>query len=295
MNNPEELVPNRLASDVLSLEEPLSVEDALRHATSLAEALRRVHQSGAVFGCLDPDHVVWNGRGAKLIPNEARGLTAYSSPEQVRGEQVDGRSDIFSFGAIVYELFTGKKAFAAHDAEDWKREILERSPAPPAGIPEDLAKLVMRCLEKRREDRWQRINSILIELKLAQAGARQAQAASEWRDRVVSLRSQIAAHQAERTAVDEGLRQSIERLEESMQSQSAEIGRIQETLVAVQESIAALQKGGQLHAKAIEGLESAASQTDEVVEHVVEAFGRMHQALVERGESKVLLVSRNAS
>jgi exonuclease VII small subunit len=73
------------------------------------------------------------------------------------------------------------------------------------------------------------------------------------------------------------------------------IQRLQETMAAMQEAIAALQKGAQVHTKAIEGLQVAASQTDEVVEHVVEAFGTMHKSMVERGEAKVLLVARNGN
>ena len=128
----------------------------------------------------------------------------------------------------------------------------------------------------------QRMNSILIELKLAAASARQASAASEWIGKVASLRSQVAAHD-ERLAAQQAAQESM----------GAEIARIHEILAAIGESIAALQKSGQVHAKAIESLQVASSQTDEVVEHVVEAFGRMHKSMVERGETKILLVSRN--
>jgi methyl-accepting chemotaxis protein len=93
--------------------------------------------------------------------------------------------------------------------------------------------------------------------------------------------------------VDLELRQSFGRLEEKIESQGTEIARIHETLAAIQESIAGLQKGARIQAEAIEAIEAAASQTDEVVEHVVEAFGVMHRSVVERGEAKVLLVSRN--
>jgi serine/threonine protein kinase len=303
MNDLEELVAsNRMVSEVLATEEALPVDEALRYASSLAQALRQMHQEGAVCGCLDPDHIVWNKNGVKLVHNGASGLTHYLSPEQVRGEAADARSDIFAFGAIAYELLSGRKAFPARDPEELKKEILERSPTPLTGIPEEISSLVSRCLEKRREDRWQRINSVLIELKLANATARQAHSASEWKERVTSLRSQIAAqdgrltaHQESQQSVDAVLRQSVQRLEERIDSQATEIARIHETQAAIQEAIAALQKGAQIHAKAIEAIEAAALQTDEVVEHVVEAFGAMHKSVVERGEAKVLLVSRNGN
>ncbi len=284
------------------MEEALPVDEALRYATSLAQALRRMHQEGVVCGCLDPGHIVWNNHGAELTPNGGGGLTPYLAPEQVRGEAADARSDIFAFGAIVYELLSGRKAFPARDPEELKEAILERSPAPLGGLPGEIAPLVSRCLEKRREDRWQRMSSVLIELKLAHATARQAHSASEWKDRVASLRSQIAgqegrltAHQAAQESVDAELRRLIERLEEKIKSQGTEMAGIQETQAALQESIAGLRKGVQIQAKAIEAMEAAASQTDEVVEHVVEAFGMMHKSVVERGEAKVLLVSRNGN
>jgi archaellum component FlaC len=284
------------------MEEAMPVDDALRYATSLALSLRRMHQERAVCGCLDPDHIVWNKNGVKLMQDGAGGLTPYLSPEQVRGEDADARSDVFAFGAIVYELLSGRRAFPARDPEELKKEILERSPAPLTGVPEEILSLVSRCLEKRREDRWQRMSSVLIELKLANATARQAHSASEWRERVVHLRSQIAgqdgrltAQQAAQESADAELRQSIQRLEETIESQGKEIAGIHDTLRAVQDAIADLRKDGQSHAKAIEALEAAASQTDEVVEHVVEAFGTMHRSMVERGEAKVLLVSRTGS
>jgi len=300
MNDLDELVTsNRMVSEVLSMEGALPVDEALRYATSLAQAVRRMHQEGAVCGCLDPDHIVWNKNAVKLMQNGAGGLTPYLSPEQARGESADARSDIFAFGAIVYELLSGRKAFPAHDPEELKEEILERSPAPLTGVPAEISPLVSRCLEKRRENRWQRMSSVLIELKLANATARQAHSASEWKERVASLRAQIgaqdgrlAAHQAAQESVDAELRRFIEQLERTIETQGTGIAGVHETLAAIQESIAALQKGAQIHAQAIEAMEAAASQTDEVVEHVVEAFGMMHRSAVERGEAKVLLVSR---
>lgn len=274
-----------------TLEEPVTskampLEETLRYATSLAEVLRQLHRDGAVCGCLDPAHIVWDNHSVKLAPNASGGTRAYLAPEQVRGETADARSDIFVFGAIVYELLSRRRAFPAEDPEELKRQILECSPPPLEGIPEGISSLLSGCLQKERDLRWQRVNSILIELKLANASARQASSASEWREKVTSLRSQIAGHderfaaqQTEQESVVAELRQSIQRL--------------QETMAAMQEAIAALQKGAQVHTKAIEGLQVAASQTDEVVEHVVEAFGTMHKSMVERGEAKVLLVARN--
>ena len=95
--------------------EALPLEEALRRATSLAEVLRQMHRDGVVSGCLDPNHILWDKDDVKLARNGASGMSAYLAPEQVRGEGADARSDIFAFGAIVYELLSGHKAFPAQD------------------------------------------------------------------------------------------------------------------------------------------------------------------------------------
>ena len=286
----------------LAISKALPLEEALRYATSLAEVLREMHRSGAVCGCLDPNHIVWDKDNVRLEQNDARGMSPYRAPEQVRGEAADARSDIFAFGAILYELLSGHKAFPAHDSEELKRQILEWSPPPLTGLPAGIVSLVGSCLEKNRELRMQRMNSILIELKLAGASARQASSQSEWREKVVSLRSQVAVHderlagqQTAHESLVAELRQTIARLEEKVDNQGTEIARIHEVISAVLQSIAGLQQGAQSQGKSIEGLQVAASQTDEVVEHIVEAFGMMHKSMVERGEAKVLLGARNGA
>jgi serine/threonine protein kinase len=285
MNDLQELIASRA----------LPLEEALRYATSLAELLRQAHRDGRVCGCLDPKNIVWDNHNVKLTPTDAGGsgngtgayqAGAYLAPEQVRGETADARSDIFAFGAIIYELLSGRRAFPAQDPEELKKQILEYTPPPLDGIPQGISSLLSGCLEKDRELRWQRMNSILIELKLANASARQAHSTAEWRDKVLTLRSQVAGHDEQLAAQQMAHESVAAELRQSVQ-------RLQDTVAAMQESIAGLQKGAQVHTKAIEGLHVAASQTDEVVEHVVEAFGMMHKSMVERGDAKVLLVARN--
>ena len=266
----------------------LPIEEALRYAISLAELLRQMHREGTVYGRLEPKDIAWDNHSVKLVHNQAAATGAYLAPEQVSGEAADVRSDIYAFGAIVYELLSGRRAFPASDPEELKKQILELSPPPIDGIPEGMVSLLRGCLEKNRDLRWQRMHPILIELKLANTSARQSHLASDWRERVVSLRSQVE-EQDQRLAAQQALQESM--ADELRQS----IRRIEDSLAEIQESIAGLQKGSQLNTKAIEGLQTAASQTDEVVEHVVEAFGTMHRSMVERGDTKVLLVARNGA
>jgi serine/threonine protein kinase len=266
----------------------LPTDEALRYATSLAELLRQMHRDGTVCGRLDPKDIVWDSDSVKLVQTYTSGTGAYLAPEQFRGEAADARSDIFAFGAIVYELLAGRRAFPAEEPEELKQQILEFTPARLSGVPEGIATLVSSCLEKDRDFRLQRMNSIVIELKLANTTARQAQSASKWKDKVLSLRSHMAAHDEQLAAHQMAHETAVAELRDSIQ-------RIETTLAAIQESIAVLQKSAHVHTQAIEGLQVAAPQTDEVVEHVVEAFGMIDKSMVERGDAKVFLVARNGA
>src|SRR5205085_8455625 len=91
-------------------------------------------------------------------PGLVLGTLDYMSPEQVRGQAVDHRSDIFSFGAVLHEMLTGRKAFHRGSAADTMAAITRDEPASATGaepLPPALADLVGHCLEKRPEDRFQ--------------------------------------------------------------------------------------------------------------------------------------------
>jgi hypothetical protein len=293
-------VSNCVASAPPSPEKPLTLEESLRYASALAQALRRMHLDGGVCGALDPDHIVWSPSGAKVEQNGSSALTPYLSPEQLRGEAADMRSDIFAFGAVFYELLAGRRAFPASDPDELRRQILELQPPPIAGIPVEVAALLNRCLEKNPQDRWQRVTYVMLELKLACARARHAQQASEWKDRIAAIGARIAgqdsrftAYQSAREMAETRLLNAIQTLEDQARQQADLIARAGETLVSVRESVGVLQQATHTNTRAIESVESATVQTDEVLEHVVEAFGAMHRSMVERAEAKVLLVSQN--
>jgi len=84
----------------------------------------------------------------------------------VSGSDLDLRSDVFALGALLYEMLSGRKAFPAATRPGLRMEILNHAVAPLERVPEGTARLVARCLEKRREDRWQRMELLLAELKL---------------------------------------------------------------------------------------------------------------------------------
>ena len=84
------------------------------------------------------------------------GTAGYMSPEQVRGERVDQRSDLFSFGVILYEMLGGKRAFAGGSSVEVMHAILKEEPGElPASVPPAVARIARRCMEKDKERRFQ--------------------------------------------------------------------------------------------------------------------------------------------
>src|SRR5499427_5795592 len=97
------------------------------------------------------------------------GTFQYMSPEQVEGKEVDGRSDIFSLGAVLYEMVTGKRAFEGKSQLSVASAILEKEPAPVSTVkpltPPTLEHAIRKCLAKTPDERWQSASDLASELK----------------------------------------------------------------------------------------------------------------------------------
>ena len=252
----------------------LAPDEALTGAIGLADAMRRTHHSERAS--VTPERIRMSARGVEIAEEGACYAGPYSSPEEWAGEAPDARSDVFAFGAIFYEMLTGRRAFAGESAEEVRQAVAECEPAPLEGVADDVRHVLRRCLEKRRELRWQRMGAVVIELKLARAAARQARQAAEWKQKAAATQA------AQEAALDE-LRETLRRMEEERAADSA----------GVRQELSGLQKVSEVHARAIESLENAIAQTDEVMEHVVDAFGMAQRPLVEREESAA--TSRNGN
>jgi serine/threonine-protein kinase len=168
----------------------LSVEEALDYAVQLAEGLSAAQVKGIVHRDLKPENLFITTGGrlkildfgiAKLIASTAEegstqsgavlGTKGYMSPEQVRGEPVDLRSDIFSFGAILYEMLSGQRAFAAQAAVESAYAILHEKPPALSGQSADVQRIVCTCLEKDPARRFASAHEISAQLAAATTSA----------------------------------------------------------------------------------------------------------------------------
>jgi TolB-like protein/Flp pilus assembly protein TadD/tRNA A-37 threonylcarbamoyl transferase component Bud32 len=181
--------------------EPLESKESLDIATQIADALAEAHAHNIIHRDIKPQNIMLTARGQvkvldfglartvrekRLMDTEAEteslltapglvvGTVPYMSPEQVRGEELDARSDIFSLGALLYEIVTGTQPFAAANAASTISTILTREPPPLARysreVPAELERIVGKALRKDREQRYQTARDLRIDLKSLSEG-----------------------------------------------------------------------------------------------------------------------------
>jgi serine/threonine protein kinase len=175
--------------------QPLELREALDIAVQMADALAEAHSRGIIHRDIKPQNVMVTARGqvkvldfglAKLVqqpqvteseaatqslltdPGLIIGTVPYMSPEQLRGEALDARSDIFSFGSVLYEMLSGRTPFSSVTAAETISSILTREPTTlvryAPGLPEELQRIVRKCLAKDKRLRYQSARDLLIDL-----------------------------------------------------------------------------------------------------------------------------------
>jgi serine/threonine protein kinase/Tol biopolymer transport system component len=185
----------------------LPIQQVLQYSIEIADALDKAHRKGITHRDLKPGNIMLTKSGAKLLdfglaklkqegaPANAQvselptlneplteqgtilGTLQYMAPEQVEGKEVDARTDIFSFGAVVYEMAAGKKAFEGKSHASLIAKILETDPPPITSLqpmtPAALDRVVTRCMAKDPDDRWQTARDLEVELKWIAEGSSQ--------------------------------------------------------------------------------------------------------------------------
>ena len=183
---------------------PLPLEEVLRYGAQVADALDKAHQQGVVHRDLKPGNIILTKSGAKVLDfglakqaqkaAHSSALTAmtagkpltvegtivgtfqYMAPEQIEGTEADARSDIFALGCVLYEMATGKRAFAGKTQASVIASILATEPSPLSQVapmtPPALERLVRSCMAKEREERIQSAHDVKLQLEwIADAGS----------------------------------------------------------------------------------------------------------------------------
>ena len=187
---------------------PLPLEQVLKYGAQIADALDKAHRSGIVHRDIKPGNIMLTPIGAKLLdfglakpaapvftgatlsaatprsPMTEEGTIVgtfqYMSPEQVEGKEVDGRSDIFSLGAVLYEMVTGNRAFEGKSQLSVASAILEKEPEPITSTkpltPPALNHTISKCFAKLPDERWQSASDLASELQwITERGAHESQ------------------------------------------------------------------------------------------------------------------------
>src|SRR5882672_3512350 len=194
------------------LKGPLPLQQVLQYAIEISAALGKAHRKGVTHRDLKPGNIMLTKTGTKLLdfglaklkqevtpanvqlselPTADDPLTAkgsivgtlqYMAPEQLEGKDVDARTDIFAFGAVVYEMATRKRAFEGKSQASVISAIMSSDPAPMSSLqpmtPRALDRVVKKCLAKEPEKRWQAASDVCDELKWIAEGGSQVTLAS---------------------------------------------------------------------------------------------------------------------
>lgn len=298
----------------------MPASEALRCAMQVGEALRKLHDGGQAHGAVMPSNIVLGDAGAELLPapeDAAGAVTNYTAPELLQGRAADQRSDIFSFGAVLYEMLTGRPAFEGEGRTTLAANI-NGAPTPSSGSPA-ADRLIGPCLAKNPDSRTPRMQKILLELKLLSVAARRAEAAatpskietisgavrSEMHALEARLTARLTAHEQRVAEMQQAALQTLKANTEALRAQSGEIetriaarvaehettmaeiqrsatdavGTLKEQLMSVGADVTSLQETLQSRPSENEISERIMARVDRSFESVSEFVGRVEKTL----------------
>lgn len=217
-----EYLEGQTLDKILQEGRPIPFDDAVRYGLQVASALELVHQHHLIHRDLKPANImvladgkvklldfgICRSTGESNITQEGMlvGTVLYMSPEQVRGQDLNARSDVFAFGAVFYHMLTGELPFPGRTFPEVCMAILDGNPRPPselrAGLPEALETFVMKCLAREPKDRFEDGSDLIAELEQVDKRVKDIKVASS----AVKLRGRIAVPPLEVLGGDEHAR-----------------------------------------------------------------------------------------
>jgi hypothetical protein len=333
-------------------EGPLPAAEAINYALQLADALSKLREAGKSHGAVTPANLALVAGTVELLPAVeagSRSITPYTAPEVVQGGQADARSDLFSFGAILFEMLTGRRAFDGESRAALAANLTQL-PIPSSGSVA-IDRVVGPCLSKDPEARASRMQRLMLELKVLSVAARRGGAAwdidrgrggaengasreemqhlearmtarLQTHERAVSamqrsvneaihsLRSQVAAlssefagnyqYRGQRTsgvdnAAEAAIQARVDHGFEALDTRMVQLERvadeIQRHVSGFEHRVAAdlvdIERSLKVQSTAIESSRTAMSQTDDLVERVVEALESLQTTVLEQDEGSL--------
>ncbi len=180
-----EFLDGQSIRELLNTAGAVGVERGVQIMTAACEALSYAHDQGIIHRDIKPENIMVLRDGAVKLTDfglasilteksvtqtgTVMGTFAYMSPEQVRGEKVDARTDIFSLGSTFYEMLTGRQPFPGETAAVVLNSILKQDPPPVPGLPAHISRVVNKCLRKQPDYRFQKAREIIAGLRTTEA------------------------------------------------------------------------------------------------------------------------------